>query len=61
MAALGNQFLYVSNPQLTLGGASSIDAWSINLGSGALTTVSGSPFSLGPLSLAAGLAADSSA
>jgi 6-phosphogluconolactonase len=61
MAALGNQFLYVSNPQLTLGGASSIDAWSINLGSGALTTVPGSPFSLGPLSFAAGLAADSSA
>ncbi len=61
MAALGNQFLYASNPQLTIGGASSIDAWSINLNTGALTPVPGSPFSLGPLSLATGLAADSSA
>lgn len=59
MAALNNQFLYVSNP--TLGGISSIDAWSINLGTGALTTVPGSPFSLGPLSLGAGLAANNTA
>jgi 6-phosphogluconolactonase len=59
MAALNNQFLYASNPQLGLLGTSgSIDAWSINLGTGALTTVQGSPFSLGPLSLGAGLAAN---
>jgi 6-phosphogluconolactonase (cycloisomerase 2 family) len=56
MAALNNQFLYVSNP--TLGGSSTIDGWSINLGTGALTTVPGSPFSLGPLSLGTGLAAN---
>lgn len=59
MAALNNQFLYVSNP--TLGGISSINAWSIGLGTGALTTVPGSPFSLGPLSLAGGLAVNSTA
>jgi 6-phosphogluconolactonase len=56
MAAFNNQFLYVSNPQLTLTGASMIDAWSIDLGTGALTTIAGSPFSLEPLSLAGGLA-----
>jgi DNA-binding beta-propeller fold protein YncE len=57
LAALNNQFLYASNPQLSLSGpAGSIDAWSINLGTGALTTVPGSPFSLGPLSIGAGLA-----
>jgi 6-phosphogluconolactonase len=59
MAAINNQFLYASNPQLSqLGASGSIDAWSINLGTGALTTVQGSPFSLGPLSLGAGLAAN---
>jgi 6-phosphogluconolactonase len=59
MAAISNQFLYASSPQLSLSGASgSIDAWSINLGTGALTTVQGSPFSLGPLSVGAGLAAN---
>lgn len=56
MAALNNQFLYVSNPQATLGGTSTIDAWSIDLSTGALKTVPGSPFSLGPLSFAGGLA-----
>jgi 6-phosphogluconolactonase (cycloisomerase 2 family) len=56
MAAINNQFLYVSNP--SLGGISTIDGWSINLGTGALTAVPGSPFSLGPLSLATGLAAN---
>jgi len=59
MAALNNQFLYVSNP--TLGGISSIDAWSIDLGSGGLKAVPGSPFPLGPLSLGEGLAANNSA
>lgn len=56
MAALNNQFLYVSNPQLTLGGASTIDGWTIDPGTGALKTIAGSPFSLGPLSYAGGLA-----
>lgn len=59
MAVLNNQFLYVSNP-LSMS-AGSIDAWSINLGTGALTTVPGSPFSLGIFSLASGLAANNSA
>jgi len=61
MAALNNQFLYVSDPQATVGGTSTIDAWSIDLGTGALKTVSGSPFSLGPLSFAGGLATNSPA
>ena len=60
MAAMNNQLLYASNPQLPLG-SSSIDAWSINVGTGALTTVPGSPFSLGPLSLGEGLAVDNTA
>jgi len=55
MAAINNQFLYASNPG---GGTASIDAWSINQTTGALATVPGSPFSLGSLSVAAGLAAD---
>ena len=58
MATLNNQFLYVSNPSANLNLGSSIDAWSINLGTGALTTVPGSPFSLGPISLSLGLATD---
>jgi 6-phosphogluconolactonase (cycloisomerase 2 family) len=61
MAVLNNQFLYVSNTQLTVGGTSTIDAWSIQPGTGALATVSGSPFSLGQFSLAGGLAANNSA
>jgi 6-phosphogluconolactonase len=60
MAVMNNQFLYISNPQLPLG-SSTIEAWSINLSSGVLTTVPGSPFALGPLELPAGLAVDSSA
>lgn len=55
MAALDNQFLYVSNPPSPVGGASSIDAWSIDPSTGALTALPGSPFSLGPVSFAAGL------
>src|SRR5579859_2064600 len=46
MAALGNQFLYASSPTVTLV-ASSIEGWSINLGTGALTPVPGSPFTQG--------------
>jgi 6-phosphogluconolactonase len=62
MAAMNDQFLYVSNPQLSLSGPlGSIDAWSINLGAGTLTTIAGSPFSLGPLSQPAGLAVDNAA
>jgi 6-phosphogluconolactonase len=58
MATLNNQFLYVSNPSANLNQGSSIDALSINLGTGALTTVAGSPFSLGPASFSVGLATD---
>jgi 6-phosphogluconolactonase len=58
---LNNQFLYASNPASPVGGTSSIDAWSIAPGTGALTPLPGSPFSLGPLSFAAGLATNSAA
>jgi len=59
MAVMNNQFLYVSNPQLSLSGPlGSIDAWSIDLGAGTLTTIQGSPFLLGPLSEPDGLAVD---
>jgi len=55
MTGLG--YLYVSNPQI--GGISSIDAWAVDIGTGTLTAVPGSPFQLGPLSIAFGLAANS--
>jgi len=61
MAAINNQFLYASNPASPVGGTSSIDAWAIAPGTGALTPLAGSPFSLGPLSFAAGLAVNSNA
>jgi 6-phosphogluconolactonase len=61
LAALSSQFLYASNPPTTVGGTSSIDAWAIAPGTGALTPLPGSPFSLGPLSFAAGLAVNSTA
>lgn len=61
MAALNNQFLYVSSIQVSISGGSSIDAWSINGGTGVLTTIPGSPFGLGPFSVAAGLATNGSA
>jgi 6-phosphogluconolactonase len=60
MAELNNQFLYVSNSSASLTQPSSIDAWSIDLGTGALTPLPGSPFVLEPLSVASGLAVDSS-
>ncbi len=60
MAALNNQFLYVSNPQATQVG-SAIDGWTIDPSTGALKTIPGSPFSLGPLTYAAGLATNPSA
>ena len=56
MTALNNQFLYVSDFQ-----NSSLDGWSINLSSGALTPIPGSPFSLGLLAFGAGLATNSTA
>jgi len=55
MAAINNQFLYASTPG---GGTASIDEWSIDQTTGALTTVAGSPYSLGPLTVATGLAAN---
>ena len=58
MATLNNQFLYLSSPSANLNQGSSIDAWSIDLGTGMLTTVAGSPFALGPPSFSVGLAAD---
>jgi hypothetical protein len=62
MTALGNQFLYVSNPALVSGsGAPSIYGWTIDQSTGALTTVAGSPFPLNSLpfpSVPMGLAAD---
>jgi len=59
MAALNNQFLYVSNTTFTVSPVTStIDAWTIDLSTGALKTVPGSPFSLGPLSVGVGLAAN---
>ena len=61
MAAMNNAFLYASAPSSGISGSSGINAWSINPTTGALTPVPGSPFSLGPLSLAAGLAADGAA
>lgn len=59
MAALNMQFLYASNAMPASGSA--IDAWAITPGTGALTTVPNSPFSLGVFSLAGGLAIDSAA
>jgi 6-phosphogluconolactonase (cycloisomerase 2 family) len=50
MAVSSNQFLYVSDFQ-----NSDIDAWS-NAMVGTLSPIPGSPFSLGPLSIGAGLA-----
>jgi 6-phosphogluconolactonase len=61
MAALNNQFLYASNPASPVGVTSSIDAWAIAPGTGTLTPLPGSPFPLGPLSFAAGLAVNSTA
>jgi hypothetical protein len=54
MAAIGNAFLYASNPLSLSTGL--IDGWSINIADGSLTSMPGSPFSIGPFSLAGGLA-----
>ena len=57
MAAMNNQFLYVSNPVPLSGSA--IDAWAIAPGTGTLTTIPS--FSLGIFSVASGMAVDSNA
>jgi hypothetical protein len=54
MAVLNNAFVYQSNPTIEIG--SGINGWSVALPSEALTAIPGSPFSLGPLTLAGGLA-----
>jgi 6-phosphogluconolactonase (cycloisomerase 2 family) len=61
MTAINNQFLYISNSPSNVASQATIDAWSVNLSDGALTTVSGSPFSLGLLSVGQGVAANSTA
>lgn len=53
-----NYYVYISSPATTVGGAASIDGWSVDLGDGSLDVAPDSPFLLGPLSVAAGLAAD---
>src|SRR5579872_405632 len=59
MAVINNAFLYASNSVAQPTG--SVDAWTINADTGALTAVSGSPFSLGTFGLPAGLAANNNA
>lgn len=54
MVSFENQFLYAANP-VPLSG-SVIDAWSMNSSTGQLTPLSGSPFAIGPSSVAGGLA-----
>jgi 6-phosphogluconolactonase len=54
--ALNNQFFYVSDFQ-----NSTLSAWSINPSTGVLTTVPGSPFTLGTLNVGAGLASNNAA
>ena len=56
MATLNGTFLYASAPAPTAGGAAAVDGWDIGLGTGALTPIAGSPFPLGPLSVAGGMA-----
>jgi 6-phosphogluconolactonase (cycloisomerase 2 family) len=58
MAALNTQYLYAGNATQVTGGASSVSAWTMDLTSGTLTPIAGSPFSLGPASTAAGIAID---
>jgi 6-phosphogluconolactonase len=55
MAVIQNAYLYASNPQAGSGG--SIDAWTINTITGALTAVPGSPFFIAGVSVPAGLVA----
>jgi 6-phosphogluconolactonase (cycloisomerase 2 family) len=55
MVQIGDEFLYASDPQNASG--PSIDAWTINVQTGALTAVSGWPFVLAPSAEPRGLAA----
>jgi len=55
LAVIGGWTVYASNPDIEIGGA--IDAWVIDLVSGALTVVPGSPFSLGAFAAPSGLVA----
>jgi hypothetical protein len=55
MVQVGGEFLYASDPQNASG--PSIDAWTINVPTGALTAVSGWPFVLAPSAEPKGLAA----
>jgi 6-phosphogluconolactonase len=56
MAVLNDAFLYASGPPPTLGDPAPVDGWSITLGTGGLTPIPGSPFTLGPLSIGTGMA-----
>jgi len=55
MVQIGDEFLYASDPQNA--GGPSIDAWTINVQTGAVTTVAGWPFVLGPSAEPKGLVA----
>jgi 6-phosphogluconolactonase len=55
MVQIGGEFLYASDPQNASG--PSIDAWTVNVETGAVTAVSGWPFVLGPSAEPKGLAA----
>lgn len=55
LAVLNNGFVYESTSATGL--ESGINGWGVTLASSGLTAIPGSPFSLGPLSLAGGLAA----
>jgi len=61
MTVLNGSFVYTSDFSMTLGAPSHVNGWAINPATGALTLVSGSPFSLGPLSVATGLASNPAA
>ncbi len=56
MATLNSTFLYVSGPPPAAGAPGSIDGWTIALGTGTLTPIPGSPFTLGPFSFGTGMA-----
>jgi len=55
LAVIGGAYLYASNPETETGGA--IDAWWIDQVTGVLTTVPGSPFSVGAAASPSGLVA----
>ena len=59
MAVIDNAFLYASDPAAPSGG--SIDGWTIDQYTGALTTLTGSPFNLGIFSTSGALAVNNNA